>query len=96
MIPLVFYACEDGDQECSYFIWHNIFKCILNYPECWDIVNIKKTFLPKLYSIMRRNLPSVNLDALYKCILPLVKLMPSQLLDGNLFYKDILNKMNEG
>jgi hypothetical protein len=96
MIPLVFYACDEEDYSSSTTIWHIIHKCITNYPECWNIVNIKKAFLPKLYSLLRRYNTNLNREAMYSTILPLVKNIPSNVVDEKLFYSDILGKMNEG
>lgn len=97
MIPLVFYACDEEDYTCSSIIWRGIHNFISNYKECWSLVNIKKAFLPKLYSLLRRN-TAINREAMYACMLPLVKNMPAQSVvdDIKLFYYEILSKMQEG
>ena len=96
MIPLVFYACDDEDYSSSTIIWQTIQKCVLNYPECWNLVNIKKAFLPKLYSLLRKYNANLNREAMFFTVTKLVENIPNTVVEDKVFYNEILLKMNEG
>ena len=96
MIPLVFYACDEEDYSSSTIIWKTIFKCVTKYPECWNLVNIKKAFLPKLYSLLRKYNGNLNREEMYSTVLEIVKNIPSNIVDDKVFYNEITSKMNEG
>ncbi len=94
-IPMVFYACDDDDYACSCQIWHTIMFCLLNNEQCWNIVNIRKAFLPKLYALLRSN-KSTYSDDMFNCVLVIVKNIPDALNENNIVYNEILAALFDG
>jgi hypothetical protein len=94
-MPLVFYACDDDDYACSAHIWQTIVFCIVHYENCWNIVNIKKAFLPKVYSVLRSN-KSLNVDSVFECVLVILKNIPDALNENNVVYNEVLAALFDG
>jgi hypothetical protein len=68
IIPLVFYACDEDNNSCAYFVWSSIVKCLNNSQiiiqdknvdeqenNFWSLLNVKKAFIPKLIALIRHH-----------------------------------------
>lgn len=103
LIPLVFYSCEEDNSACSYYVWQSILKCIQNLDaNFWSLLNVKKTFLPKLIGLLRSHANdkanSQNVEIVFTSLLPLIsKLTPifDDLKEKLQFYKDLFSKIND-
>ena len=61
LVPLVFYACDEEHQVCSFYVWQAIAKLATastststtNLTNLWSLLNVKKAFVPKLLAVLR-------------------------------------------
>ena len=107
LVPLVFYSCDEDNNTCSYFVWQSILKCTqhllgLDGTTFWSLLNVKKTFIPKLVALLRHhangNANSQNVDIVYSSLMPLIKKLNCTFANDEeklVFYSDILSKLND-
>lgn len=113
IIPLVFYACDEDNQTCCFYVWQSILKCLNrsdlldkyeeNNSTFWNLINVKKAFLPKLIALMRNhgngNANSQNVEIIFPSLSLLVNKLVSNVYTQDsleekiLFYKDFSSKI---
>lgn len=97
MISKIFYACDEHDYSCSTQVWFFIKKILTTKENCWNAISAKQAFLPKIYSILKKNNELMNLEAIYSTMLPLVTHIPDNLIDKDKsLLKDLFKKFKEG
>jgi len=84
LVPLVFYSCDEDSNQVAYFVWQSILKCLKflcrpgeafveEQTSFWSLMNVKKTFLPKLIALLRHhangNANSQNVETLSLTVL---------------------------
>lgn len=107
LIPLVFYALDEDNELSCQFIWKSILKCltcsdILDSTNFWSLLNVKKTFIPKLMSVLRNHgngtANPLNISTIYPCLSELLNKL-RKIFDSDdeklLFYKEFLSKINQ-
>ncbi len=87
LVPLVFYSCDEDSNQVAYFVWQSILKCLKflcrpgeafveEQTSFWSLMNVKKTFLPKLIALLRHhangNANSQNVELVFVSLLPIV------------------------
>jgi hypothetical protein len=102
VVPLVFYSCDEDNYNCSYHIWQSITKCLNDTStnsSLWSLFDVKKTFQPKLVSLLRRhangNANSQNISIVFSSLLLVISKISKQytLLDEKLnFYNDFYSR----
>ncbi len=111
IVPLVFYACDEDNQSCCYFVWQSIVKLLRHFnnrvdadaEDFWSLLNAKKTFVPKLIALMKNhangNANNQNLEIVYDSLHFLIKNLSSLFADNNEeklnFYKDFFVKLSD-
>lgn len=107
LIPLVFYALDEDNELSCQFVWKSILKCltcsdILDATNFWSLINVKKTFMPKLMSVLRNHgngtANQLNISTICPCLSQLLsKLRPTFDSDDEklVFYKEFLSKINQ-
>jgi hypothetical protein len=88
IVPLVFYACDEDNNSCSYYVWSSIVKCLNNFDTIqretnnsssnfWSLLNVKKAFIPKVIALIRNhgngNANSQNSEIVFSSLYLLVK-----------------------
>lgn len=93
IIPLVFYACDEDNNACAYFVWSSIVKCLNNSQviienkkfdennNFWSLLNVKKAFIPKLIALIRHhgngNANSQNCEIIFSSLILLLTKLSS-------------------
>ena len=97
LIPLVFYACDEDNHTCSYYVWQSISKCLNNFDtiddDFWSLLNVKKAFIPKLIALMRQHANgNANSHGLLQKLTKVFGINHEERLE---FYNDFFNKISD-
>ena len=108
LIPLVFYAIDEDNTTCSYFVWNSVLKLMRNNTDeenVWSMINVKKAFVPKWIALLKShangNANTQNVEIVYAAICPLLSSLAivynqANEMDEKLtLYKDVLTKLND-
>lgn len=110
VVPLVYYALDEDNSVCSYYVWNSIVKIEKSLPSSgsdsfWTLMNTKKAFIPKLVSLLRQhsngNANTQNADFIYPNLSGLINsLIKSDVFTDSeekaAFLRDILDKLYDG
>lgn len=111
IIPLVFYACDEDNQSCCFFVWQSILKSLKYFnnksdtvtEDFWSLLNAKKAFIPKLIALMKNhangNANNQNVVTIYESLSFLLRNLSSLFVENNEeklnFYKDFFVKLSD-
>ncbi len=109
LIPLLFYAIDEENSTCSFYVWNSVLKFMKNLngldeENFWSLINVKKAFVPKLVSLLRNhangNANMQNAEVIFAALCPLLNNISSvydeSLDEKTAFFKDILTKLYDG
>jgi hypothetical protein len=109
LIPLVFYAIDEENSTCSFYVWNSVLKFMKNLTalddeNLWSLINVKKALVPKLISLLRNhangNANTQNAEVIYASLCPLLNNI-SSVYDDNFeekmaFFKDMVTRVCDG
>nr|XP_006628262.1 PREDICTED: E3 ubiquitin-protein ligase listerin isoform X1 [Lepisosteus oculatus] len=84
--PAVLLSIDDTDPVVVPSLWEAVLHIITNIPDCWNYVNSKKGFLPKLWLLLKEGGKGLA-TVLHPNLLPFISKLPSEVIDPKLeFY----------
>ncbi|XP_072178286.1 E3 ubiquitin-protein ligase listerin-like [Diadema setosum] len=94
--PALLGSVDETEPATVAPLWEAVLHLITSQEDCWKYVNIRKAFLPKLWSVLRRG-GDGSAATIFPNLLPLLSHLPAEVKgDGVAFYREFFNNFREG